>query len=419
MSPPRDCRLLFVIDNDYGALGSVLYLLRGQALASDALLLLPPAAHALHGGLLPVASQPYVGAQDILAAARRHDAAVVCLFSGYLMAFQKLLSTAELREVIQTLRAEGRGVATSDPYLGTFLDLGDAKIAGRVGPLERMFTTGALRGVPGAGAVARLARRREEKLWRAHLRDVSAALCDSVHIYPGPATAREAPVRSASFFNPSFLRGEEPRTGAATPPTWLFVLASFDAEYQDRVHGAAEFSRQVASKIQETLDNGRRATFIGPPRLRDELARRFGGNPAVTLVPPCSFEEFDRHLLGAEIAFYWQIFSTSGFMRLWRGMPVFFFDRGHNAHILKSLHEAGLARYYVAGEPHYLDIKNPLDERALAAWRPRFEEEARASRAVLEQLASPDEMIRELVAYSSRTIRPTDGTRLASSTNTM
>src|SRR4051812_12754297 len=122
MSGPRDPRLLFVIDNDYGALGAVLYLLCGQALARDALLLLPPAAHALHGRQLPVASQPYSGAGDILAAARRHDAAVVCFFSGYLMTFQKLLSAAGLRDLIHTLRAEGRGVATSDPYLGTFLD---------------------------------------------------------------------------------------------------------------------------------------------------------------------------------------------------------------------------------------------------------------------------------------------------------
>ena len=62
----------------------------------------------------------------------------------------------------------------------------------------------------------------------------------------------------------------------------------------------------------------------------------------MSLLPYCSYEEFEQRLLDAEFVFYWQIFSTSTFLRLWNGLPVFFFDQGHNAHLLSPLQEAGL-----------------------------------------------------------------------------
>src|SRR6476646_347961 len=84
-------RLLFVIDNDFGALGVVMYMLHRQPLAARALILLPRRAYEQHGRALPVACKPYESLADILAAVEAHSPDVACLYSGYLLAAQRLL----------------------------------------------------------------------------------------------------------------------------------------------------------------------------------------------------------------------------------------------------------------------------------------------------------------------------------------
>ena len=385
-APPAGPRLLFVIDNDYGGLGLVMYFLHRQPFAARATLLLPARAQELHEGRLPVASRAYRSLRDILDAVEAESPDAVFLVSGYLFHAQGVLRIAETRELVRALRERGCMVATTDPYLGAFRRIAEADLGGWLSRLRLAL----------------------------HVRRAAAVLEGLPQIYPSPMDP--GPGRF-SFFNPSCIRapGELDRREATARPGWLFVLAQFDLELQERLHGRQGFADRVTEKIRETLANGRDATFIGPAPIVEELARRlavaqrFGssgvafesrGGEGLTLITRCPYDEFERRLLEAEIAFYWQIFPTSAFMRLWNGLPAFFFDRGHNARLLQPMHEAGLKHYYVGGAPTYLDISRPLDACALLACRPEFDRFAAEAREHLSLLPTPQAMLEAISAAS-------------------
>jgi hypothetical protein len=378
-------RLLFVMDNDFGALGTVAYLMHRQPLAAGSTLLLPRRAHELHDGRLPIASRPYQSLQDILDFVEADSPDVVFLYSGYLLTQQRLLTIRALRRLIRALRQRGCAVATSDPYLGTFRRIADADVPSGTGFMHRFLHA------------IRVAR---------HIRKVADILADVTHVYPVAADTMESggPVKRISFFNPLYIRSpEELRENSAAVSAlsdepsgvrcWLFVLAQFDLEFQEKKHGRQGFADIVAGKIREALDSGRHAAFIGPASLTQALAARFAGNPGVTLLPLCSFEEFEQRLLDAEIVFLWHISSTSAFLRLWNGLPVFFFDQGHVPRILRPLHEAGLKHYYMGAVPVVLDIEKPLDASRLTELSAGFRTSAREACNRLARLPSPAEMV--------------------------
>ena len=378
-------RLLFVMDNDFGALGTVAYLMHGQPLSARATLLLPQRTHELHNGRLPIASRPYQSLQDILDFAEADSPDVVFLFSGYLLTSQRLLTIRALRRLIRTLRQRGCAVASSDPYLGTFRRIADADVPARAGFIHRFL---------------------HAKRVQRHVRKVADLLADVTHVYPVPVDALESggPAKRASFFNPLYIRSlEELRDNSAAvsalsggPPgvrRWLFVLAQFDLEFQEKKHGQQGFADIVAGRIREALDSGRHATFIGPASVTQALSARFAGNPGITLLPFCPFEEFERRLLDAEIVFLWHIFSTSAFLRLWNGLPVFFFDPGHVPRLLMPLYEAALKHYYMGASPVVLDIEKPLDADLLMELSANFPTSAREACRRLSHLPGPEEMV--------------------------
>jgi hypothetical protein len=396
-APARPVRALFVIDNDFGALATVMYLLHGQAdLCARSTILLPERAHGLHGGHMPMPSRAYRSTQDILDIVDEASPDVVCLFSGHVLALQGVLKISALRELVRELRRRGKKVATSDPFLGTFQWITEAEVP--AGPTIPRWLDRIVGRIPRLrGRVAGLTHRLARKRLAIHVRRIASILDDVTHIYPVPVDGLAAHNRGTrvSFFNPRYLRdGEEPRagTGGGTP-RWLFVLAQFDLEFQERRHGKKGFAELVAAMIRETIAAGRRATFIGPAAVTDALSAEFGGNPAVVLLPYCAYDEFERWLLDAEFAFYWQIFSTSSFLRLWNGLPVFFFDCGHNARLLRPLEAVGLRYYYLGDRPVFVDADAPLDAAVLAASSERFLRSAQESRRRLMSVASPDEML--------------------------
>ncbi len=386
---PR-ARSLFVIDHDFGALGTVMYLLHRQPLSAQTTILLPRRAYELNKVRLPMASRPYQSLQDILDVVEIESPDVVFLFSGYLIAAQGLLTLRDLRRLIGALRRRGCRVATSDPYLGTHSQIVDAEIAVH-------------------GPVARLARFYDRQKVKRHVRSLADILEDVTHIYPVPIDQPQAGgAKRVCFFNPLYIRGaEELRANTATVSRlsdpakrgqrWLFVLAQFDLEFQEETYGRRAFVERVAGKMREALDNGRQPMFIGPAAITEDLSRRFPPGSGVSFLPTCSFEEFQERLLDAEIVFYWQIFSTSAFFRLWNGLPVFFFDQGHNARVLKPLREAGLKHYYLAGPPVYLDIDKPLDAAELARLGAGFSQSAHDVRKRLASLPNPSEMVSAII----------------------
>jgi hypothetical protein len=387
-------RLLLVVDNDYGALGTMMYFLHGQPLAASALLLLPRRVHELHGPSLAVASRPYDTLADILQAVDAHRPELVLLVSGYLYAAQRLLRVRGVRALIRALGERGCRIATTDPYIGTFREVPAAAVASRdlgPGPIERL--TALARGL-------RLG---------VHVRRVAPMVERLAHFYPVPMPQRPGGPSRFSFFNPRYIRTEaELRdTSAAVAmlpgmspgvPRWLFLLARFDLQLQERRRGRQGFANLLAARIGDALDEGRHPTFIGPAACVETLARRFAGDARVTLMTGCPWAEFESRLLDAESAFYWQLFSTSTFLRLWNGLPVFFFDEGHNARLLEPMRRAGLDRYFMGGTPAYLDVEARLDAARFAGRRGEFREAARAALAKLASLPEPSGMVRAILA---------------------
>ena len=400
-------RLLFVIDNDFGALGTILYLLYRQPISTRATLLLPPRAYEMHEGRLPMASRPYRSLQDILDVVESESPDVVCLVSGYLFASSGLLTINALRKLVRTLRERGCKVATTDPYFGTFREIAKADLPARHGAIHR-FVERYLVKLPAVyGLAARVVKFYNRKKLERDVYRVADILKDVTHFDPVRIDPLDAGVRRIPFFNPLYVRTEEELRAnsavvSALPdvsqgrPRWLFVLAKFDLEFQEKKYGKQGFVDIVVAKIRETIDNGRHATFIGPAGVTEALLTRFPGDTRVSLLPYCSFDEFERRLLDAEIAFYWQIFSTSAFLRLWNGLPVFFFDPGHNAHLLSSLHETGLKYFYLAGPPIYLDVERPLDATALIQPGIDFRQSARDIFERLARLPTPADMVNAL-----------------------
>lgn len=374
--------LLFVIDNDFGALGTVMYFLHGQPLAQRSTLLLPSKAHAYHGAL-GVASRPYGSLDDIVRAVEAEAPDVVLLYSGYLLASQGLLTIGGLRRLVRELRVRGCAVATSDPFLGTYRRVARARVPSRPGGLLE-----AAAGLWPKGAALLHALR-----VRRHVREIAGIMEGLAHLYPVPVTALEAAgsLRRISFFNPRYFA--QPR---ATVPEWLFVLAKFDFEYQLAAHGMQRFVERVAAKLREARSQGRRATFIGPAAAVEALGAHLDPDPGITLLPGCPFAQFERRLLEAEAAFYWQVFSTSTFLRLWNGLPVFFFDPGHASRLLRPMYEAGIASDYMGHAPAVLDIAQPLDADALMARSGEFADVARTALSRLKTLPEPEEAVQEI-----------------------
>ena len=245
----------------------------------------------------------------------------------------------------------------------------------------------------------------KKKMLERHIRRVADTIGNIAHICVVPKDL--LPVGGAhyvSFFNPRYIRSLTELASISANvstfsdltddrPRWLFVLARFDLEFQEKKHGKQEFDEMVVSKLRQTLDNGRHPTMIGPAAFIAEVSRYFAGESGVSLLPVCAFAEFEQRLLDAEIVFYWQIFSTSTFLRLFNGLPVFFFDRGHAARLFEPLHEAGLRSYYIVDSPIYLDIEEPLSASMLTEMSGHFRQSADAICRLLANSPSPAEMV--------------------------
>jgi len=80
-------------------------------------------------------------------------------------------------------------------------------------------------------------------------------------------------------------------------------------------------------------------------------------------------------------------------MRLWNGLPVYFFDEGHAAHLFKPLLDAGLEHYYLDRPPMRLDIEQPLDAVELTKSEADFRRSADYALRRLAQLPTPAGMI--------------------------
>lgn len=404
----QEARPLFVVSGDYGELGFAMNFLRGQECATRAVLALPDRLYADHEDLLPHRTYRYASVHELLELVDRNKSNVVLLFSGYLLSNNGILPRSSVADLVQELGARGCTIVTSDPFLGLAPELMRQQVRLDV-PIKPWL---------------RLLLGRQERRVAKDLPAVSKILAPAVHVYhraPEDWTAHQAH-RSVAFFNPHSCDPVPP-----AEKRWLFVLGSEDADWgafaerattargdvwlEERYGSRARSSKArtrtretsfavvIARLLEQAAAADRRATLVAPRSLIATLPSQLSDK--CDLVPFCAFPQFADYVLRSEYAFYWNVFSASVLPRLARGLPTFFFDRGHMARLIRALYDRGVTLHYGGTEPTYLDPRAPLDAAELArVWK----EHGLGNRAVLEAWSAasptPDELLARLCNQS-------------------
>ncbi|HET6923113.1 MAG TPA: hypothetical protein VFI16_08195, partial [Anaeromyxobacteraceae bacterium] len=300
----------------------------------------------------------YRSPDDVLRAVEEERPQVVFLLSAYLYSVHGNMSLEALERLVGRLGELGCRVVTGDPFLG-MLSAQDPR---------RLIEIDLPEGAPAGYREAKAA---QEALLHGHLPRAERILRGAHHLYPAFTGAADgaADARNVSFFNPRLLlpdlrEGGPPRAGAA--PHWLFVLSMADFHTQTTFQGPAEFVAIVTAKLVEAREAGRHPILIAPGELIEAVIHRMPRADGVDLLRYCSFRRLMALLLTAEHAFYWNVVSHSILIRLFNGLPVILFDKGHLVRNVKPMYRRVVDWYYQGREPAFLDHRRPLTVEALA-----------------------------------------------------
>lgn len=394
----RGPRLMFVLDNDYGELTTVMLLLFAQELAARSTLLLSERVYLNNRDVLPGRTHAFTSLEEIMQAVDRERPDVVFLCSAHLISLHGILTLDEQEQLLAFLRDEHCRVVTTDPFLGLLSDLGGS-------------TTISIDIPANASPELQRAKHEQDARLKEHLSRTNRMFRDIPHLYPtypSPIGALAPPSpRVLSFFNKSLrcpdatdatLSLGAPARSAEHKPRWLFILASRDYEAQLMFLGKERFVRLVIDKLHETNRAGRHAVFVAPYDLVQALVAEMPPTEAVTLLTFCPFKRFVTLLVDAELAFYWNIVSHSMLLRLMNRQPVFMFDKGHLVRNVVQLHDRVVDWYYQGHAPMTLDPEEPLDlEQLTERVRRSSSKWGLVSRAFV-RAPTPTAMIDELVA---------------------
>jgi Flp pilus assembly protein TadD len=399
-SAVRSPKLLFVLDNDYGELTTLMYMLMGQPLARDATLLLPDRLFAHNADAISGRTHRFATLHDVLAAVEREAPDIVFVCSGYLMAQHGIMAEEDLARLIDALRERRCRVVTSDPFLG-ILSKYDPHLAIRldIPPTSPFFDD---------EDVARGQRLHEETKW-AEFSKAERILKSTFHFYPAycgepdPLTD-PTDARNVSFFNECLLSPISHRARAASQhgesdsrPHWLFVLSRADWDIQVLNRSSLEFVDLVARKLVETAATGRRAILVGPELLIDLLVQRMPTAENIDILAFCGFRQFTSLLMSAEVAFYWNLVSHSILIRLFNGLPIVLFDRGHLARNVAVIEDRIIHWYYQGLAPACRDDQQRLTQETVARW---IEDQRQVNSQRVERFRrapSPDEMVSSIL----------------------
>jgi hypothetical protein len=390
--------VLFILDNDFGELTTVLYLLLGQGCFRGARLLVPPRLYEKNRDALPGQLGLWTTEQDLLDTISSLRPRVLVLASAYLLPVHGLLSVDALGRVLEAARRERAVVVTADPFLGLI-----SQWAGQ--GLERLISID----IP-ASADARLlaAKRGADALLHRELTAVEKLLRPLPHLYPShPDLAALTPAvtdgRNAGFFNPALLLPSELSAPAESDPHWMFVLSLVDFQTQVMFHGPVRFAGMVRRWLLRTAELGRRAILLGPDALCQLLEPLLPKSERIQLLRFCAFRRALSLLLTAEHCFYWNVVSHTILMQLANGQPPILLDRGHLVRAVPEIYPRVIAWYYQGWAPPYLGEEAELSPALLAELKsshscPRAELLQRLRRA-----PAPGELLRSWLAQAEGT----------------
>lgn len=390
----QDSRLLFILDNDFGELTTVMYLLKGQAFFERSKILLPERIYAPNKDRLRLPVEQYKNLTDILRVYEREQPDIVFLCAGYLFSTHGTLPLDALRELVDVLHQKGCAVVTCDPFMGM---IGKPDFAQLIEiPMPKPVSGDQ------AWAVQLLGQAEQQRL--VHNLTASYEILKNLpHLYPVPTAAPEKPseltgIRTVSFYNPCLLEsaGSAASLGSDDPPYWFFVLAQCDYEHQTIEKGFDLFFSSVTDRFAEAAGAGRRVVFVAPKDCIANLQRRLPRNSNVELLSFCDYDQFTSLLLGAEFAFYWNAVSHSILLRLLNAKPVFLFNKGHLARGVPTIYSRIIDCYYQGREPIYLDPLAPLSLPDLSRLATQYCEQSKRISADLQKTPTPEQVISEL-----------------------
>jgi hypothetical protein len=396
----RKARYLFVQSHSFGDLVLTMALLEGQPFTDQVAVMLTDHLHQYNKDALAVSTHRYTSLADVMRVVETWNPDLVFFVSAYGLLDAGFRPLPSLDRFLGRLRERGCRLVTADPTLG----MSHALTMSQVDlPLSRLPWRSRFR-----------QRRNLRRMFRS-FSTIARMFDDVTHLYPVPVSSLSSDdnVRRVSFFNPRIVTAyDEPSGGhdggrsedAVSPaePSWLFVLGASDLRCQLMLLGGSEnTARVVAGLLEQTRRQGRRPVLIAPPPFIDNVSRRLSAEVEAELLPFCSYTQFTSRLFAAEYAFYWNILSCSILLRLSKGLPVFFFDEGHIARLLKPSYEAGIRCWYDGVTPEVRDARERLDACELARLVSEQQEGLRAIRAYWQRSPAPGEVIDGLLNEST------------------
>jgi len=402
-------RVLFILDNDFGELTTVLYLVLGQPCFHNTRVLASPRLHATNEDALPGRVSLWKTEKDIFEVFGTYRPQVIVLASGYLLPVHRLLTVQGIERIRDYAEREGALLITTDPFLGLI-----SEAAGR--PLDDLISID----IPKtANATLIAGRDMGNRLLRTGLAEAERVLRSVPHLYPAPTDRDGIPTsgagcRNLAFFNEALVLpaemlrkpspGDAPADSGDARPCWMFVIALADYQTQCMFEGPEGFAQIVADRIADAVRLGRRAILLGPDELIQALSPILPALDDIVLLRFCSFTRAMSLLLSAEYCFYWNLVSHSIIMQLWNGRPVILLDGGHLARAMPAIRERIVAWYYQGCEPTCLDHKAGLSLPVLREAVSRYEQAPHSVIARYRRAPSPAALLDSLLHAGARPV---------------
>jgi tetratricopeptide (TPR) repeat protein len=393
----KNARLLFILDNDYGELTTLMYLLLGQDWAEHVMVLLPDRLYQTNSQAFPGRTFCFESVADVeqVVDSFRPDIAFLC--SGYLYAMHDLFSHDELQYLVDLLVGRDCKVVTADPFLGMLSRQ----------PIASLISTD----VPDASDLDLPAhvfehlasvKREQDELIVEKLAGAERILRNHLHLYPAHASplvdeASATDPREIACFNPKLICSVALEPDLDTKPHWVFILSNTDFEAQMMFEAVRGFTEIVARLLQQAIALGRRPIFVAPEKFIRALAREMRGHEGAELLSFCAFTRLSSLLLTAEYAFYWNSVSHSILLRSFNGLPVILFDRGHLVRNVEAIYDRIVKWYYQGVQPIYMDHCQPLTLEGLNAATVDFRRSAGQMNSDFQRAPDPEALIERIL----------------------
>lgn len=390
-------KVLFVLDNDYGELTTILYLVLGQNYFCQSKVLLTSRLYEKNQNVLPGQVELWSTEEGLLGTIQNYQPDILVFAAGYLIPVHNLLTSEALKRVCKAATDQNVKVVTADPFLGLLSEWSPKGLNQIISidiPTEANEN------------LANLKQQADKKL-HTELAAANSFLREYEHLYPtytdmSGIKTYASDEKNRSFFNeklviPSELQSLESKD----KPHWMFIISEVDFQTQTMHLGAGKFVAMVWNLLTQGANLDRTVIFLGPSALINML-RSMSPTPNknIRLFNFGAFDDVMSLLLTAEYTFYWNVVSHTILIQLWNGRPVILFDKGHLARSVSHLYERVIAWYYQGWEPNYFDQTQKITLEGLADFVSDHKKQTPKLMKDYTRASSPEELFDSLLNIS-------------------